>query len=185
MCAWPYDAVDTVPSSATATTEGLSEAQVTPVAGPITTPASSAKVAFSGYRRLSGRPSRAVESFKPAAITRICQVTVSPGPGPFTTSVVLPARFPVSVPDAGSKVASVVSATVQRNRASGTGVLSAASAWAWNFEVRWIGSGTSTLYVGLTANCSTVRCTTTSTVFVCSSPTTLSVVRPGVAAMTT
>src|SRR5207244_9344469 len=109
MRAWPYHAVDTFPSSATLTTAGLSESHVTAVAGPITTPASSAKLAFSGYRRLSGRPSRAVESFKPAAITRICHVTVSPGPGPFTTSVVLPARLPVSVPDAGSKVASVVS----------------------------------------------------------------------------
>src|SRR5205809_6285747 len=67
MCAWPYDAVDTVPSSATATTCGLSEVQVTPVAGLMMTPASSAKFAFSGYRRLSGRPSRAAESFKPAA----------------------------------------------------------------------------------------------------------------------
>src|SRR5436189_50642 len=63
MCAWPYDAVDTVPSSATATTCGLSEVQVTPVAGPMMTPASSAKFAFSGYRRLSGRPSRAAVSF--------------------------------------------------------------------------------------------------------------------------
>src|SRR5439155_1250049 len=82
-----------------------------------------------------------------------------------------PARFPVSVPDAGSKLASDVSPTVQRNGASGTGVLSAASAWTWNLVVPWIGSGTSSLYVGLTASCSTVRCTTMSTVFVCSSPT--------------
>src|SRR5207253_2581509 len=126
MCAWPYDAVDTVPSSATATTCGLSEVQVTPVAGLMMTPASSAKFAFSGYRRLSGRPSRAAESFKPAAMTRICHVTTSPGPGPLTTRVVFPARFPVSVPDAGSKLASDVSPTVQRNGASGTGLLAAA-----------------------------------------------------------
>src|SRR5439155_111418 len=185
MRAWPYDAVDTAPSSATATTGGLSDAQVTPVAGPITTPASSAKLALNGYRRLSGRPSRAAESFKPAAMTRICHVTTRPEPGPLTTSVVFPARFPVSVPDAGSKLASDVSPTVQRNGASGTGVLSAASAWTWNLVVPWIGSGTSSLYVGLTASCSTVRCTTMSTVFVCSSPTTLSVVRPGATAVTT
>src|SRR5437762_4929083 len=108
MRAWPYDAVETVPSSATAATGGLSDAQVTPVAGPITTNASSAKLARSGYRRLRGRPTRAAESFNPAAMTRICHVTTSPGPGPFTTSVVLPARFPVSVPDPGSKLASAV-----------------------------------------------------------------------------
>src|SRR5882672_36346 len=166
--AWPYDAVDMVPSSATLTTWGLSEVQVTPVAGPITTPASSAKLAFRGYRRLSGRPSRAAESFKPAAITRICHVTVSPGPGPLTTSVVFPARFPVSVPDPGSKLASVVSPTVQRNGASGTGVLSAVSACTWNFAVPWMGSGRSVFEEGKTV-----------------SPTTLSVVRPGVTAMTT
>src|SRR5437870_11898502 len=146
MCAWPYDAVETVPSSATATTGGLSDAQVTPVAGPITTPASSAKLAFRVYRRLSGRPSRAAESFKPAAMTRICHVTTRPEPGPLTTSVVFPARFPVSVPDAGSKLASDVSPTVQRNGASGTGVLSAASAWPWNLVVPWVGTGTARLY---------------------------------------
>src|SRR3989441_6149731 len=103
MRAWPYDAVDTAPSSATATTGGLSDAQVTPVAGPITTPASSAKLAFRVYRRLSGRPSRAAEIFKPAAMTRICHVTTRPGPGPLTTSVVFPARFPVSTPDVGDR----------------------------------------------------------------------------------
>src|SRR2546425_7340600 len=95
MRAWPYDAVDTAPSSATATTGGLSDAQVTPVAGPITTPASSAKLALNGYRRLSGRPSRAAERFKPAAMTPICHVTTRPEPGAPTTSLVLPARFPV------------------------------------------------------------------------------------------
>src|SRR5467141_787611 len=183
--AWPYDAVDTVPSPATLTTWGLSAVQETPVAGPITTPASSAKLAFSGYRRLSGRPSRAAESFKPAAITRICHVTISPGPGPLTTSVVFPARFPVKVPDAGSKPASDVSPTVQRNGASGTGLLSAVSACTWNFAVPWMGSGSSVFEVGKTVSASTVRCTRISTVFACSSPTTLSVVRPGVTAVTT
>src|SRR5207244_6847711 len=67
------------------------------------------------------------ESFKPAAMTRICHVTTSPRPGPLTTRVVFPARFRVSVPDGGSKLASDVSPTVQRNGASGTGLLSAAS----------------------------------------------------------
>jgi len=133
---------------------------------------------------LSGRPSRAAEIFKPAAMTRICHVTTRPGPGPLTTSVVFPARFPVSTPDVGSKLASDVSPTVQRNGASGTGVLSAASACTWNFAVPWIGSGTSILNVGLTANCSTVRCTTMSTVFVWRSPATVSVVRPGATAVT-
>src|SRR5207248_3109012 len=174
MCAWPYDAVDTVPSSATATTCGLSEVQVTPVAGPMMTPASSAKFAFSGYRRLSGRPSRAAVSFKPAAMTRICHVTTSPGPGPLTTRVVFPARFPVSVPDVGSKLASDVSPTVQRNGASGTGVLSAASACTWNFTVPCIGSGRSVFEVGKTVRASTVLCTRMSTGFVCSNPTTRS-----------
>src|SRR5436189_5878183 len=56
MRAWPYDAVDTAPSSATATTGGLSDAQVTPVAGPITTPASSAELARHGQPRRCGRP---------------------------------------------------------------------------------------------------------------------------------
>src|SRR5436853_6376444 len=133
MCAWPYDAVDTVPSSATATTCGLSEVQVTPVAGPMMTPASSAKFAFSGYRRLSGRPSRAAVSFKPGAMTRICHVTTSPGPGPLTTTVVFPARFPVSVPDVGSKLAGDGAPTVERHGASGPGGLSAAQAWTGTF----------------------------------------------------
>src|SRR5947208_1085590 len=185
MRAWPYDAVDTVPSSATATTCGLSEAHVTPVAGPISTPVSSAKLAFSAYRRLTGRPSRAAESFKAAAMTRICHVTTRPGPGPLTTSVVFPARFPVSVPDDGSKLASDVSPTVQRNGASGTGLLSAVSACTWNFAVPWMGSGSSVFDVGRTVSASTVLCTRMSTAFVCSNPTTLSVVRPGATAVTT
>src|SRR2546428_3122031 len=48
-----------------------------------------------------------------------------------------------------------------------------------------MGGGTSTLSGGLTASCSTARCTTTSTVFVCSSPATVSVVCPGATAVTT
>src|SRR5256714_14439483 len=48
-----------------------------------------------------------------------------------------------------------------------------------------MGSGTSAWYVGTTASCSTVRCTTTSTVLVCNSPATVSVVRPGATAVTT
>src|SRR5439155_318339 len=179
MCAWPYPAVETVPSSTTAATGELSDAQVTPVAGPITTPASSAKLAFNAYRRLSGRPSRAAEIFRPAAMTRICHVTTRPGPGPLTTSVVFPARFPVSVPDDGSKLASDVSPTVQRNGASGTGLLSAVSACTWNFAVPWMGSGSSVFDVGRTVSAATVLCTRMSTAFVCSNPTTLSVVRPG------
>src|SRR5438067_797248 len=135
MPAWPYAAVVTVPSSPTVATDGLSEAHVTPVAGPITAPDSSAKLARNGTRRASGTPRRDADSLSPAAITRIGQVTVSPGPGPFTVSVVFPARFPVRVPDAGSKPASEVSATVQRNCASGTGVLSTASPWTVNFTV--------------------------------------------------
>src|SRR2546430_9056707 len=105
MRAWPYDAVDTVPSSATATTCGLSDVQVTPVAGPMMTPASSAKFAFSGYRRLSGRPSRAAESFKPGVVTRVWQVATSPGPRPLTTMGGLLQPGPVSVPDAAPHLA--------------------------------------------------------------------------------
>jgi len=127
--------VVTVPSSPTVATDGLSEAHVTPVAGPITAPDSSAKLARNGTRRASGTPRRDADSLSPAAITRIGQVTVSPGPGPFTVSAVFPTRFPVRVPDAGSKPASEVSATVQRNCASGTGVLSTASPWTVNFTV--------------------------------------------------
>src|SRR5438552_8748713 len=157
MRACPYAAVVAVPSSLTVATDGLAEAQVTPVAGPITVPDSSAKLARSGTRRASGTPKRDDDSLSPAAITRIGQVTVSPGPGPFTVSVVFPARLPVRVPDAGSKPASVVSPTIQRNCASGTGVRSAASPCTVNFTVPWIGSGTSALYEGHTASCSTVR----------------------------
>src|SRR5438105_11265198 len=82
MRAWPYAAVVTVPSSLTVATDGLSEAHVTPVAAPITAPDSSAKLARSGTRRASGTPRRDADSLSPAAITRIGQVTVSPGPGP-------------------------------------------------------------------------------------------------------
>ena len=155
--ACPYPVVATVPSSATVATDGLSEAHDTPVAGPITPPDSSAKLARSVTCRASDTPRRDADNLSPAAITRIGQVTLSPGPGPFTVSVVFPARLPVSVPDAGSKPASVVSPTIQRNCASGTGVRSAASPCTVNFTVPWIGSGTSALYEGLTASCSTVR----------------------------
>src|SRR5881275_3628890 len=120
MRAWPYAAVVTVPSSLTVATDGLSEAHDTPVAGPITAPDSSAKLARSGTRRASGMPRRLADNLRPAAITRIAHVTLSPGPGPFTVSVVFPARLPVSVPDAASKLASAVSPTVQWNCASGT-----------------------------------------------------------------
>src|SRR5205823_462488 len=83
------------------------------VAVPITAPDSSAKLARSGTRRASGMPRRLADNLRPAAITRIAHVTLSPGPGPFTVSVVFPARLPVSVPDAASKLASAVSPTVQ------------------------------------------------------------------------
>src|SRR5205823_681375 len=76
----------------------LSTAHDTPVAGPITAPASSAKLARSGTRRASGTPSRAADNLRPAAITRIGQTTRSPRPGPFTASVVLPALLPVRTP---------------------------------------------------------------------------------------
>ena len=124
----PYATVATVPSSATVATCGLSDTQVTPVAGPITAPDSSAKLAFSENRRPSGSPTRAAESFRPAAMTRTCQMTTSPGPGPLTARVVRPVFLPVSTPVAGSKLASDVSPTVQRSCASVTALLSAASA---------------------------------------------------------
>src|SRR2546430_13469124 len=73
---------------------------------------------------------------RPPRSTLFPYTTLFRSPGPLTTRVVFPARFPVSVPDAGSKLASDVSPTVQRNGASGTGLLSAASACTWNFTVR-------------------------------------------------
>src|SRR5207247_10692772 len=85
-----------VRSSPTATTGGLSEANVTPVAGPITAPVSSAKLARNPYRRLSGSPSRVADSLRPAAMTRICHVATSPRPGPLAVSVVFPAFSPFS-----------------------------------------------------------------------------------------
>src|SRR5260370_42117734 len=91
---------------------------------------------------------RAADSLSAAAMTRICQVTVSPVPGPFTVSVVLPIRFPVSIPVPGSKLASPVSATLQRKRASGTALLSAAGAFTWNFAAAWVGAGPPGLAVG-------------------------------------
>src|SRR5437879_12731553 len=92
MRACPYPAAVTVPSSATAATCVLSEANETPVAGPITAPASSAKLARSAYRVLSGRPTRVADSLSPAAITRIDHVTAGRRPGPGTTRCVVPAR---------------------------------------------------------------------------------------------
>ena len=133
--ACPYAVLDTVPSSPTVATDGLSDAHDTPVAGPITAPDSSAKLARRGTRRASGMPRRLADNLRPAAITRIAHVTLSPGPGPFTVSVVFPARLPVSVPEAASKLASAVSPTVQWNCASGTGVRSAASPCTTNFVV--------------------------------------------------
>src|SRR2546429_334710 len=94
MRACPYAVVDTVPSSPTVATDGLSDAHDTPVAGPITAPDSSAKLARSGSRRASGMPRRLADNLRPAAITRIAHVTLSPAPGPFTVSVVFPARLP-------------------------------------------------------------------------------------------
>src|SRR5207237_8490832 len=75
MRACPYAAVVTVPSSPTVATAGLSDAHDTPVAGPITAPASSAKLARSGTRRASGTPSRAADHSRPAALTRTGQTT--------------------------------------------------------------------------------------------------------------
>src|SRR6266568_3927126 len=66
---------------------------------------------------------RDAESFTPAAMTRTCQVTAKPGPGPFTVKLVLPARFPDIVPVAGSNTASDGSSTVQRSGASGSRVV--------------------------------------------------------------
>src|SRR5207245_7109483 len=108
-------------------------------------PLSWANVAVGLWRRAGVGPTRVVDSFTPAAITRTCHVATSPGPGPFAVNVVFPARLPINVPVAGSKVASDVSATVQRIGASGTGALSAASACTWNFATPWIGRGTSAL----------------------------------------
>src|SRR5206468_8511578 len=91
---------------------------------------------------------RDAESFTPAAMTRTCQVTANPGPGPFTVKLVLPARFPDIVPVAGSNTASDGSSTVQRSGASGTRVWSAARACTWNVAVPPMGSGTSCLNEG-------------------------------------
>src|SRR5207249_1156406 len=105
----------------TEATCGLSEANVTPVAGPITAPVSSAKLARNPYRRFSGRPSRVADSLSPAAMTRICQVTTSPGPGPLAVSVVFPALFPVSNPDTEDVVlpgATAVTTPVSETRAT-------------------------------------------------------------------
>src|SRR5207245_10420939 len=105
MRACPYPAAVTVPSSATAATCVLSEANETPVASPITAPASSAKLARSAYRLLSGRPTRVADSLSPAAITRIDHVTASPSPGPRPPSCVLPARLPVRTVVGGFELA--------------------------------------------------------------------------------
>src|SRR5256885_15144967 len=92
---------------------GLPDVHDTPVAGPITVPPSPAKLARSGTRRASGTPGGAADNLRPAAITRIGHATRSPRPGPFTTSVVLPALLPVRTPVAGSNVTRVVSPTLQ------------------------------------------------------------------------
>src|SRR6266581_191189 len=128
---------------------------------------------------------RDAESFTPAAMTRTCQVTANPGPGPFTVKLVLPARFPDIVPVAGSNTASDGSSTVQRSGASGTRGWSAASACTWNVAVPPMGSGTSCLNEGDTLSSATVLCTTTSMTLDCSRPDTSSVVRPGATAVTT
>ena len=128
---------------------------------------------------------RDAESFTPAAMTRTCQVTANPGPGPFTVKLVLPARFPDIVPVAGSNTASDGSSTVQRSGASGTRVWSAARACTWNVAVPPMGSGTSCLNEGDTLSSATDLCTTTSMTLDCSRPETSSVVRPGATAVTT
>src|SRR3989442_7753099 len=108
MRACPYPVAVTVPSSETAATCELSEANVTPVAGPITVPVSSAKLARSAYRLLSGRPTRVADSLRPATSTRICHVAASPEPGPLAVKLVFPAFFPVQRPRAGAQTASEV-----------------------------------------------------------------------------
>src|SRR5439155_1424918 len=94
--AWPYPVAEIVPSSATATAGGLSEAKVTAVAGPITVPVSSAKLARNPYRRLSGRPSRVTVSWATVLCTTMSTLLVCSSPD--TDSVVLPGATAVTTP---------------------------------------------------------------------------------------
>src|SRR3989442_1474242 len=55
MCAWPYDAVDTVPSSATATTCGLSEVRGPPGGGVKEGPRLVGEVRLRGIPRVGRR----------------------------------------------------------------------------------------------------------------------------------
>ena len=97
----------------------------------------------------------------------------------------MPARFPVTASEPGSKLAMDVSARLHRSGASATGVRSAASACASNFTVAWIGTTTSCCHLGSTASSSTGRCTTTSIVLFCSRPDTANVALPGATAVNT
>src|SRR5256885_1225614 len=86
MRACPYPAAVTVPSSATAATCVLSEANETPVAGPITAPPSSGKLARNAYRSFIGLPNSGVAPLRPPRNTPIRHPSAMPRPGPPHTS---------------------------------------------------------------------------------------------------
>ena len=97
----------------------------------MTAPESSAKLALSVVRPPTAIPVRVAESLTAPATTETFHVTVigcPPPPGPRTTSCVLPIFFPTNTPVVGSNDPSDVSVRLQVRRASGTAVLSAASA---------------------------------------------------------